>query len=296
MNSRLLIAVVAVVTAGCASEPADDDQDLESSNDALINGSLTVERPEIGKLMLPGSDCTATLIAPTVVITAAHCFGFQSSKGAVDTTFRVHSSQSDYKSYKVAEYVSLGTSPGVNDVALARLSTAVPSSRAVPTRVASSRPANGTPLSMYGFGKISRLETASANAEKNYKKRRYDFVQGTSTREAAIGDSGGPVIDRTTGAVVGIISGYNTSTGIDVFGDVPARASAIASRVATWTGTTPPSTPSTPPPAACGAWQPYTQWTCSGDGVTRGRCGAAGVEFQRCTTRCVPASGGAVCQ
>jgi len=269
-------------------DPSNDgeaEDDVGSVADELVRGTPTSERTEIGKVVLGSSDCSGTLIAPNVVLTAAHCFGFRSSTAAGNHgSFRVYASASSWRSYRIAEYVSLGTSPGRSDIAVARLASDVPSSRAVPTRFASARPADGAPMSMYGFGTSSRSPSSAS-----YRKRRFDFVQGSVTREAAGGDSGGPVVDRRTGAVTAVISGYSRETGIDALADVPAFHAAIAARVAAWAG-------APPPPASCGAWAPFTEWTCSGDGVTRGRCTTGGAVFERCPSACVPASGGANCR
>jgi V8-like Glu-specific endopeptidase len=272
--------------AGCATEipddPVSDDGAIGTVASELVNGTSTTERKEVGKLVLSTTECSGTLISSNVVLTAAHCFNYGSSSSTGNYgTFRVYSTQSSYTSFTISEYVSLGTTPGTWDQALVHLASPVPSGTATPTPVATSTPANGTSMTLYGFGTNSRSSGSS-----NFAKRKYNYTWGTVTQQAASGDSGGPAINQSTNRVVAVISGYSASTGNDALADVVAWSSTINAWVTYWT----------PPAGNCGAWTPYTQWTCSSDGITRGRCTPSGVEFQTCPTACVVQSGDDICQ
>lgn len=88
LRSALLAGLVAA-SVGCAAEHAEDD--AEASTEAVVGGSETRAVPAIGYLahgfaadgrwlvVLPF--CTGTLIAPDVVVTAAHCVEEAKSKG-----------------------------------------------------------------------------------------------------------------------------------------------------------------------------------------------------------------------
>src|SRR4051812_2852057 len=59
--------------AACAAPASEASEDSASTDDAIVDGAETFEHPEVGLFHNGGSYCTATLIRPNVVLTAAHC-------------------------------------------------------------------------------------------------------------------------------------------------------------------------------------------------------------------------------
>lgn len=231
---KRLSLFVGLVVAGCA---ADAEVDTASeATEPVIGGVVTRDRPEVGIVNFNwGSYCTATLIAPTVAITAGHCVKYMTR----DTTgsygnFRIDKSPTGSARYAVDRFRSYAhDGVGSLDVALLRLATAVPADVATPAPIATSRPSNGTALTLYGYGCNDDWEHQTGGGTK----RNFHYALGTTLRDTLCpGDSGGPVRVDSTGAVLLINSGWVSSGGDkhDVFGEVPQYASKINAQISAW--------------------------------------------------------------
>lgn len=79
MNRAVLMSIVAVgaVGLGCSSAAAPTEEQLGQVTETLIGGTTHTGDPAVGMMTADhgnwSSSCTATLIAPNVVATAAHC-------------------------------------------------------------------------------------------------------------------------------------------------------------------------------------------------------------------------------
>src|SRR5690606_27060894 len=106
--------------------------------ETVIAGSVSWERPEVGAI----SGCTATLVAPDVIVTAAHCLGFRSATtpGSYGQFTVYGSGGADRRSFRIDRYRSFGTNLGRDDVALMHLAEPVPRELATPARLAASMP------------------------------------------------------------------------------------------------------------------------------------------------------------
>ena len=141
-SSARLLALPLLLLACASPEEADRwaDPPLSSAAEApegfeekLINGRFTRDRPEIGAITVGNGFCTATLIRPDVLVTAAHCVGYGTAEGRDLGVFRVSGDRGDF-SYTINAHRAWSQG-GVNarDVALVRLATPVPASVAQPT-------------------------------------------------------------------------------------------------------------------------------------------------------------------
>lgn len=237
---------------GCAYESGDTAavaDDVSGDDSSLVGGKLTFERPEIGRITTrAGKACTATLIADNVIVTAAHCFDWQTkdTPGTWIGRFFIERSANDLNVFTFDAIISYTSSGklGEDDVAVARLMRHIPSTLAVPATLATSTPtdASNTPVTIYGFGCQNRPDgngNPSTKPEPNLgEKQKREFPMGP-IRWTCPGDSGGPTSITKTGAIFRVSSMlyYTEFFGIgapDDFGNLVKRRSTILAQVAKW--------------------------------------------------------------
>lgn len=206
----------------------------------IIGGTKTTDRPEIGKLNLPsGGFCTATLVASRLLVTAAHCYNYQSDK--VDTqrgTFEMTSSSGTVTQRDVVRVHSFGNALGSNDVAIGLLDWAVPwwQPRAV---IAFNEPIPGQVFKQYGLGCIARANSCNDPPPTSDGSKRVIDIQFGDQAVNCPGDSGGPLLlnNMANGPyrVFGVASGYWCNTGGgDLWGNVVQRFGDIEAVLRHW--------------------------------------------------------------
>jgi hypothetical protein len=242
---------VALLMIGCA-DPAAEADDSSTTSDAIVDGAETFEHPEIGLFHNGGSYCTATLIRSNVVLTAAHCVtGGHEDEAVTGYSFDVKpSATSAATHFEIDRAYTIPVASDFDgtqawrrkDIALLRLTTAVPAELAKPLAVATSRPSAGDATAIYGFGCTARIADANGHRPGGGVKRKAELAwhsssvgSGASTNVCP-GDSGGPWLDVATNAVFGTTSGIVNED--DRFGDVPASAAEIDRVADAWSATT----------------------------------------------------------
>jgi hypothetical protein len=175
-----------------------------SAAERLVNGTVTTDFPNVGKLVINDFGfCTGTLIAPTVVLSASHCFrdglepgmGFAIGGRVIPITgvilhpaFR-HEDEADFDLYNT------------NDVAILTLAEAV--TDITPAIINFSPPTIGTELTVVGFGRYGTYEEGMLGTDGQKRFGHYliddldpwfvisHFDQPDESNMAP-GDSGGP--------------------------------------------------------------------------------------------------------
>jgi hypothetical protein len=223
MRKLIVLALVSLLT-GCL----DDGAELSDEQGALVGGTATAARPEIGTFYNgAGSSCTATLIGPSAILAAAHCLSPQYTattvaSGAVfmftDLTGLPQSVPVvGVHSFATKRFEAAPTAPFTTDVAVLYLQWAVPASQALPAPIAIQEPYSGEQSTIFGFGCTDRTPQSGGGG-----KQFFTFNYGSATTALCWGDSGGPVVfgpSTGSGAIWGINSDFNP--GWDIGGLFP---------------------------------------------------------------------------
>ncbi len=178
---------------------------LSDQFNPLCAGERFAEQPT-------AANCTATLIAPDILITAGHCLDENGVRTAFDTFYFVFdyavreegvnpSTFTTNQVYRGAEILGLvNNADTANDWAVVKLDRAVTGRTPVVIR-SSGSVAVGQSLVAIGFGaglpiKFSGNATVQGLVENGFEAD-FDIIGG---------NSGGPIVDATTGIIEGVVS------------------------------------------------------------------------------------------
>lgn len=221
--------------ASCAGPGREDSFGVQSP--AIIGGKATSAIPGIGallKLDATGADvCTATLIAPRKLLTAAHCL-----QGVAAARVKFVIGQNAMSPERVLDAkrlvphpgYSLETVPGYgdvvsNDVGLVLLAQDAPANVApVPLGPALDDSLLGRDLLFMGYGTSGFTKVGDSYTEVGTGTKRYVVMPVSELRDDAFsfggrernicnGDSGAPVLSRAADGsyqVVGVVSAADT--------------------------------------------------------------------------------------
>lgn len=192
------LCLTAAAALGCGAPGLEG---FEESTQPIENGTETNARPEVARFDSPslpsGSRlmCTATLIHPRYLTTAAHCIEYVPSiAGGTVTIHTVNPStgarvSNVFNVDRTYSFSNVGV--GVWDGAIIRLQAPVPANIATPAVIADGAPAGGETMTHMGYG-CNVWSTAAGTSSGTGIKR---FSQGAwgEIRDNCPGDSGGPV-------------------------------------------------------------------------------------------------------
>lgn len=273
MTSRLfpipLCFVAAMVSlAACSSDESPPSAPRSSTRQAIVNGTAsTAAQDYVVQIGIIGSKgkmiphCTGTMIAKNLVITARHCVGdvsdvdasvvdFASSRLSIFTGLEAGAKTVSSKPEATGtKTFDIGTKELTPDIAVVLLDKPLDVPIA-PVRL-DSRVTKGEVVDVIGFGVN---QTSSYPQQRQQRKGLkvaaigpssttfFDLFKGEFQfgEAACSGDSGGPAIDASTGALVGIAS--RVSNGTDRVDTDPAASCVGATTEDVYTDLTPAAT------------------------------------------------------
>ncbi len=180
------------------------EEDVGTDEQELVGGTAATNAP--GSVGWMVGWCSATLIDPRFYLTAGHCL---SGSGPRSDVFRYANGTDNVPS----SYGHMLWNPDItqsgyeHDLAVVRLSRSAVS--AMPARLATSLPANGTSCTKYGMGCQDRSNPGNWGTFM----QQLNFNWPTSYANCP-GDSGGAAF--CSGEIAGVNSAYSNSSGLDI--------------------------------------------------------------------------------
>jgi secreted trypsin-like serine protease len=237
----VVMTTTALSLPGCAADDTAADAESDESDvtsDGIVGGTIDKGHASVVLYQVNGGNCTGTLIARRVVLTAAHCVA-PSASGA-PATGRVLIGY-DVRIAKTADFIPVtrsiahpaykGLGGSGHDAALLILSRAAPASVRTTAiqRTALGPGLVGKSLLAVGFGRTD----GNGKGEKSGVKRRVripvsavspeEITAGNATMGTCNGDSGGPWLS--------VAGGREIVVGLTSYGRTDCRGAAQATRV-----------------------------------------------------------------
>lgn len=236
------------------SAPSDDAERVGARAEPIVGGSVTCNYPEIGLLKVGTVPvCTASLVAPDMILTAGHCVGSAAEESGNGTVYAFHVNDYDgacgtASSYPVKRFFSFGPRWMQSiDVAIAQLAVPVPTAVATPMNFrAGTFPPFGALTQMFGHGaRVGGDVCVNSPLLGDFKKAMdYVTIDGTISGNERVFpfahadgsncqlDSGGPVFDGPGRDIFWVVSGGDES--LSLFGEVWQLAGPIEQKMMDW--------------------------------------------------------------
>ena len=166
------------------------------------------------------------------MITAAHCVDYQSEEQTGPGGFGYFAIDRRGLAtswFEIDAMRSFGNRPGSDDIALLRLSDAVPSDVATPATLSYGPTGRGSEITIFGYGCTQRERQTGSGTKRSFSTI-YD-----QSFNLCPGDSGGPVGLGQDGPVLLINSAYYTRSGKDIFAEPYRWRENIEAQIDEWT-------------------------------------------------------------
>ena len=244
LTASALAFALALSAVACAAPTGSVTEATGATADEIQGGDAETGEPAVGVTTTTSGYCSATLIAPDVVLTAGHCVvdpvrAFLTTNGSVQATVsHTVKAQATFPGYDNA-----GGCPNTTlDIGLVKL--AAPITGITPKKLGTA-PAAGTTCTAVGFGRhvdgdqidAAKKRSATSNVAPAVAPN-LEVTAGTGL--AAHGDSGGPLL--CSDVVVGTVSCHNDGDGasheVEYYAAVSDASDWIATQIAAWSAET----------------------------------------------------------
>lgn len=226
----------ALLLAGCIAEPTLPDEAAGTRESDIIGGTLDSGDPGVVLLYSsPGYICTAEVISPTVLLTAAHCVSPQEvGQGA---TFRAYFGADanagggqwiNVKEVHNDPAFDSNNLEGGHDVGIAILASPTTVKPLPYNRTAITSGMVGQSVRLVGYGLNNASTQSGAGTKRQTTTKLYDYNSlllhiGTTGNETCNGDSGGPAFMN--------INGVETIVGVTSYGTIGCTGGGYDTRV-----------------------------------------------------------------
>lgn len=233
--SPLALALLAPFAVGCAGEPGDEvtEEEALSVGQEIVGGSATSDYAEVGALTQFGQAfCTATVIAPRVAVTAAHCLDGVSARSIRFVLGpRAARPSAQIAVAQVAMHPSYDPFQIVHDIGVVVLASDAPVTPAA-WGTTMDRTWVGRNVTFVGYGATNGFTGSGGGTKRAVtipisQMGGSQFAYQDRTKNTCFGDSGGPaffVDARGVRSVVGVTSfgdetcsTFGVDTRVDVY-------------------------------------------------------------------------------
>ncbi|MFO0736653.1 MAG: trypsin-like serine protease [Labilithrix sp.] len=229
-----LLGLVAIM-AGCAAEQGSEDpaEDTNATESEIVGGSLTSSYAAVGALTTSTGFpfCTGTVIAPRVVVTAAHCLA-EPGTSASGIRFALgpdaNNPSSVLRVKRIAYHPQYDEQQIKNDIGVVILSADAPVAP-VPANTSMTSSWVGKSLTFVGYG-VTNGSTQTGAGRKRVvsipisQVGATQFAYQTRGKNTCNGDSGGPAFATDA-------SGNLTVVGVTSYGDASCTSYGVDTRV-----------------------------------------------------------------
>lgn len=235
--AKLSVIGLIAILSGCAAEQSEDvKEDTDSTDSDIVGGKLTSSYAAVGALTTADGFpfCTGTVIAPRVVVTAAHCLA-EPGTTAAGMRFALGPDANNPTSVtrvkRIQYHPSYDDQAIKNDIGVVILSNDAP---VTPASVNTSMTSSwvGKSLTFVGYG-VTNGNTQTGAGRKRVvsipisQVGASQFAYQTRGKNTCNGDSGGP-------AFVTDASGNLAVAGVTSYGDQSCTSYGVDTRVDTF--------------------------------------------------------------
>lgn len=231
MKSVVWFAMIVLGVSGCAAEASQSQEEAESSASEIVGGTTTTAHPAVGAIVDNGGPfCTGTVVAPRVVVTAAHCLEGVTSPNQIGFALGPNA----FRPQKVILVSAATVHPQYdarnirNDIAVLRLAS---DAGVTPVPIATKAPVVGQSLVFVGYG-MSNGRTGAGFGTKRQVTMKIaqlgatQFAYAEANKNTCGGDSGGPAFATDANGALSVagVTSYGDATcvqyGVDTRTDV----------------------------------------------------------------------------